>query len=113
MILSSPVRINPKLSLLHESGATPDTFVFNVDNTDLGQRIRHDIDASLALQLNEWNKLAQKLGESFIMPWVFNNASLKMQPNGPDMDIGPGCSRRRISPFKSLRASGTVLLRHV
>jgi len=59
-----------------------DTFVVNVHYTDLGRPIRRDIDAELALQLDEWKKTAQELGEPFITPWVFNNASLQMQPNG-------------------------------
>lgn len=59
-----------------------DTFVVNVYYTDLGRPIRRDIDVELALQLDEWKKTAQELGEPFITHWVFNNASLQMQPNG-------------------------------
>lgn len=59
-----------------------DTLVINVYYTDRERPIRRDIDAALALQLDEWKKLAQEQGEPFITPWVFNEASLQMQPNG-------------------------------
>src|SRR5579871_2001906 len=59
-----------------------DTLVVNVYYTDLGHPIRCDIDGPLAIQLDGWKRAAQELGESFITPWVFNNASLQMQPNG-------------------------------
>jgi len=59
-----------------------DTLVINVYYTDNGKPIRRDIDVALALQLDEWKKIAQELGEPFITPWVFNEASLQMQPNG-------------------------------
>jgi hypothetical protein len=45
-----------------------DTFVVNVYYTDLGRPIRRDIDAELALQLDEWKKTTQELGEPFITP---------------------------------------------
>ena len=59
-----------------------DTLVVNVYYTDLGRPIRRDIDEALALQLDEWKKLAQELGEPLVTPWVFNEAALQMQPNG-------------------------------
>jgi len=59
-----------------------DTLVVNVYYTDLGHPIRRDIDEALAQQLDEWKKLAQELGEPLVTPWVFNEASLQMQPNG-------------------------------
>src|SRR2546423_13255725 len=59
-----------------------DTLVINVYYTDNDKAIRRDIDTALALQLDGWKKAAQELGESFITPWVFNEASLQMQPNG-------------------------------
>jgi len=59
-----------------------DTLVVNVYYSDLGRPIRPDIEATQALQLDEWKRTAQELGEPFITPWVFNNASLQMQPNG-------------------------------
>ena len=59
-----------------------DTLVVNVYYTDRGRPLRRDIDAALALQLDEWKKMAQELGEPFITPWVFNEVSLQMQPNG-------------------------------
>jgi hypothetical protein len=58
-----------------------DTLVVNVYYTDLGRPIRREIDTALAVQLGEWKRLAQELGEPFITPWVFNNTSLQMQPN--------------------------------
>jgi len=59
-----------------------DTLVVNVYYTDRDKPIRRDIDAGLVLQLDEWKKLAQELGEPFITPWVFNETSVQMQPNG-------------------------------
>src|SRR5436305_5256303 len=59
-----------------------DTLVVNVYYTDLGRPIRRDIDTALAVKLAEWKRMAQELGEPYITPWVFNNASLQMQPNG-------------------------------
>jgi len=59
-----------------------DTLVINVYYTDLGRPIRRDIDVALALQLDEWKKLAQEFGEPLVTPWVFNEAALQMQPNG-------------------------------
>jgi hypothetical protein len=59
-----------------------DTLVVNIYYTDRNRPIRRDIDTALALQLDEWKKTAQELGEPFITPWVFNEASLQMQPNG-------------------------------
>jgi hypothetical protein len=59
-----------------------DTLVVNVYYTDQGRPIRRDIDVALALQLDEWKKMAQEVGESLVTPWVFNEASLQMQPNG-------------------------------
>ncbi len=58
-----------------------DTLVVNVYYTDNERPIRRDIDEALALQLDEWKKLAQEQGEPFITPWVFHEASLQMQPN--------------------------------
>ncbi len=40
------------------------------------------MDEALALQLDEWKRMAQELGEPFITSWVFNDASLQMYPNG-------------------------------
>jgi len=37
---------------------------------------------ALALQLDEWKKMAQEIGEPLVTPWVFNEAALQMQPNG-------------------------------
>lgn len=59
-----------------------DTLVVNVYYNDQNKPIRRDIDPVLALQLDVWKKAAQELGEPFITPWVFNDASLQMQPNG-------------------------------
>jgi hypothetical protein len=59
-----------------------DTLVINIYYTDLGLPLRREIDSSLASQLSEWKRMAQEIGEQFITPWVFNNASLQMQPNG-------------------------------
>ena len=59
-----------------------DTLVINVYYTDLRRPIRREIDTESAVQLDEWKRLAQELSEPFITPWVFNNASLQMQPNG-------------------------------
>jgi len=59
-----------------------DTLVVNVYYTDLGRAVRRDIDSELAIRLDTWKHMAQELGEPFITPWVFNNASLQMQPNG-------------------------------
>jgi hypothetical protein len=58
-----------------------DTLVINMYYINLGRPIRCDIDEALAAQLNEWKHMAQKLGEPCITRWVFNNASLQMQPN--------------------------------
>jgi len=59
-----------------------DTLVINVYYVDREKPIRCDIDEALAAQLDEWKQAAQELGEPFITPWAFNNASLQMQPNG-------------------------------
>lgn len=59
-----------------------DTLVVNVYYTDLGHPIRRDIDGQLAVRLDGWKRTAQEPGEPFITPWVFNEASLQMQPNG-------------------------------
>ena len=59
-----------------------DTLVVNVYYTDQGRPIRREIDTGLAMKLSEWKHMAQELGEPFITPWAFNNASLQMQPNG-------------------------------
>jgi len=59
-----------------------DTLLLNVYYTDQERPIRRDIDAGLASLLDEWKKTAQELGEPFVTPWVFNEATLLMQPNG-------------------------------
>ncbi len=59
-----------------------DTLLLNVYYTDQEKPIRRDMDAGLALMLDEWKKTAQDLGEPFVTPWVFNEATLLMQPNG-------------------------------
>jgi len=59
-----------------------DTLLLNVYYTDQEKPIRREMDAGLAVLLDEWKKTAQELGEPFVTPWVFNEASLLMQPNG-------------------------------
>jgi hypothetical protein len=59
-----------------------DTLVINVYYTNQERPIRREMDEALALQLDEWKHMAQDLGEPFITPWVFNDASLQMYPNG-------------------------------
>lgn len=59
-----------------------DTLVINVFYTDLGRPIRRGIDTALPSQLDGWKRMAQEFGEPFITPWVFNNVSLQMHPNG-------------------------------
>lgn len=59
-----------------------DTLLLNVYYMDNDKPIRREIDVGLASLLDEWKKTAQELGEPFITPWVFNEASLQMQPNG-------------------------------
>jgi hypothetical protein len=59
-----------------------DTLVVNIYYIDIGRVVRRDIDLALTVQLNEWKRMAQELGEPFVTPWIFHNASLLMQPNG-------------------------------
>src|SRR5579872_1290357 len=59
-----------------------DTLLLNVYYTDQDKPIKREMDAGLALLLDEWKKTAQDLGEPFVTPWVFNEATLLMQPNG-------------------------------
>ena len=59
-----------------------DTLMVNIYYTDRDRPIRRAIDSELAIRLDGWKRMAQELGEPFITPWVFNNASLQMQPNG-------------------------------
>ena len=59
-----------------------DTLVVNAYYLDRQQPVRREIDEALALQLDEWKRIAQEQREPFLTPWVFNAASLQMQPNG-------------------------------
>lgn len=84
-----------------------DTLVVNIYYTDLGRPIRRDIDTALATRLDEWKHMAQELGEPFITPWVFNNASLQMQPNGAGHRQWPWMLKTPDITLYISRASGT------
>ncbi len=72
-----------------------------------------EILTSLSVQLSEWKSAWRKsLGEPFITPWVFNNASLQMQPNGAGHGQWPWMLKTPdIALVHLYRASGTASAR--
>ena len=59
-----------------------DTFVVNAFRTKDGEPIKCELDKSLADLLDTWKKQAQQQSDPYVTPWIFNGASLQMQPNG-------------------------------
>ena len=60
-----------------------DTLVVNVYHTDrTGKKVRQELESTLRVQLEEWKRCAQEVGESVVTSSTFNGLTLLMQPNG-------------------------------
>ncbi len=60
-----------------------DTLVVNAYHTDhAGNKVKRELDNALRVQLEEWKRAAQAVGEAVPTSYVFNGLTLLMQPNG-------------------------------
>lgn len=60
-----------------------DTLYINVYHTNgTGERVKRDLDAALASQLEQWKKQAQAASDRYPTSWIFNDAHVMMCPNG-------------------------------
>jgi len=60
-----------------------DTLVVNVYHTDRsGNKTKQELSSALRVQLEDWKRSAQEVGESVTTSYVFNGLTLLMQPNG-------------------------------
>src|SRR2546430_15286248 len=60
-----------------------DTLVVNVYHTDRsGNKTKQELSSALRVQLEDWKRSAQEVGESVTTSYVFNGLILLMQPNG-------------------------------